>query len=361
MRKLILLVSAAAMAATMPALADAQGQGKGKGRGGESAEVERGRGGPDRAERGRGKDNKSSARARRDDRGKGREARGNRGRANVARAERREAGQERRAERANRNDRRGRELRGRDERPVREARRDRDRDWRGWIERRDGDGRFDRRRRDIRPARAGVGRDGCPPGLAKQNAFCMPPGQLRKARMIGQRARVSDWGRVPERYRYRFSDNDRFLYRFDDGAVYRIARSSGLVNAVTPIFSNGLYIGEPLPLGYEVYNVPLAYRSRYPNTNTYHYRYDDNAIYRTNPQSGLVEGIVALLTGGLGGLGGLGIGDPLPAGYDVYNVPLEYRDRYYDTNDAMYRYADNYVYQVDPETRLIQAAISLLT
>ena len=64
----------------------------------------------------------------------------------------------------------------------------------------------------------------------------------------------------------------------------------------------------------------------------------------------------ALLTGDQ-----FGIGQPMPLGYDVYNVPYAYRDRYYDTPDANYRYADGYIYQVDPKTQLIAAAIQLLT
>lgn len=54
------------------------------------------------------------------------------------------------------------------------------------------------------------------------------------------------------------------------------------------------------------------------------------------------------------------VGSPLPSGYDVYNVPYDYRDRYYDTDDAYYRYSDGYVYEVDPTTQLIVAAIELL-
>ena len=69
---------------------------------------------------------------------------------------------------------------------------------------------------------------------------------------------------------------------------------------------------------------------------------------------------MALLTGGTNGLGGLGVGDRLPAGYDVYNVPFDYRDRYADSNDAWYRYADGSIYEVDPQTRLIESVISLL-
>ena len=74
----------------------------------------------------------------------------------------------------------------------------------------------------------------------------------------------------------------------------------------------------------------------------------------------MVDGVAALLTSGVGGLGGLGVGDRLPLGYDVYNVPLDYRDRYVDGPDSWYRYADGSIYQVDPETQLIQAVISML-
>ena len=58
--------------------------------------------------------------------------------------------------------------------------------------------------------------------------------------------------------------------------------------------------------------------------------------------------------------GDLAVGSQLPAGYDVYNVPVAYRDRYYDTPDAWYRYNDGYIYQVDPQTRLVQAVIEAL-
>ena len=63
----------------------------------------------------------------------------------------------------------------------------------------------------------------------------------------------------------------------------------------------------------------------------------------------------ALLTGD-----NFAVGRPMPVGYDVYNVPYPYRAQYYDTPDAAYRYSDGYVYQIDPETRLIAAAIELL-
>ena len=78
-------------------------------------------------------------------------------------------------------------------------------------------------------------------------------------------------------------------------------------------------------------------------------------IYPIDPETEAITSIAALLTGDE-----FAIGQPMPLGYDVYNVPYGYRDRYIDGSDAYYRYADGYVYQIDPETRLIAAAIELL-
>jgi hypothetical protein len=370
MRRIWLLAGAAALAATLPAIAQdqgrgrgegqAQGQGKGQGEGQGKGKAQGQRQGADAARQGGGQ-------------AKGREDDSGRDRAQRARPEAqregqagRAVGQERRAAEAAREAGRRQQDRTRDrgrgeERQV--AREDR-RDWRAWSERRlvrrDGPGADRVDFRDLRTRGRAVGPEGCPPGLARQNAWCMPPGQLRQARFIGQRLPIAELPyNVPDRYRYRFADDDRFIYRYDEGAVYRFERGSGLVSSVIPILSAGLLPGGPLPLGYDVYNVPLAYRSSYPDSDDYLYRYDDNAIYRVDPDNRMVDGIVALLTGA-GGLGGLGIGDSLPAGYDVYNVPLDHRDTYSDRDDALYRYADGNVYQVDPQTRLIEEVISLL-
>ena len=47
----------------------------------------------------------------------------------------------------------------------------------------------------------------------------------------------------------------------------------------------------------------------------------------------------------------------MPVGYSTYNVPLAYRDQYYDTPDAWYRYNNGNIYQVDPKTQLVTALI----
>ena len=374
MRKLMLLAGVAALGLATPVLADKGGRGGGQGKGhGGSAQVDR--------HGGQGKGHGRSAQAdhpgggkanRGQGRGQGRDARvvdrrdDNRGRGRMN-------AQERRAERAIQDERRAvREARRgddrrfdanrhdlRDDRRIREARIHDNRDWRGWSERpfvwRDD---FD----DNRGRRLGFH---CPPGLARQNAYCMPPGQLRhlrRSQLIGQRLPLVDLGyNIPLRYRYRFADNDRFIFRYgNDWTVYRLDRATGLVSSVIPLFATGMFVGEPMPLGYEVYNVPFAYRNYYVDSGDYLYRFNNNAIYRVNAETMLVDGIVALLTGGRGGLGGLGVGDRLPLGYDVYNVPFAYRDNYYDSDDMIYRYADGSIYRVDPTTRLIEAVISLL-
>ena len=80
-------------------------------------------------------------------------------------------------------------------------------------------------------------------------------------------------------------------------------------------------------------------------------RYAPGAIYQVDAGTQLVTAIASLLTGGLA------VGQPLPPSYSVYNVPLGYRDTYYDRPDAWYRYSDGYIYQVDPTTQLITAIV----
>lgn len=51
------------------------------------------------------------------------------------------------------------------------------------------------------------------------------------------------------------------------------------------------------------------------------------------------------------------VGQLMPAGYEVYNVPYEQRARFPDTPKSLYRYSDGYVYQVDPATHRVRSAI----
>jgi hypothetical protein len=85
------------------------------------------------------------------------------------------------------------------------------------------------------------------------------------------------------------------------------------------------------------------------------YRFAENVLYRVDPEDASITGVAALLTGD-----DFVIGQEMPAGYDVYNVPYSYRTRYQDTPTVWYRYVDGYVYRVDPRTRRVTAAIDLL-
>jgi hypothetical protein len=98
----------------------------------------------------------------------------------------------------------------------------------------------------------------------------------------------------------------------------------------------------------------MQYASYWPDNDDSFYRYGNGAIYQVDPQTSMIRSIVALLAGDLS------VGQPLPVGYSTYNVPLAYRDQYYDTPDAWYRYNDGYVYRVDPTTQLVTAVIRAL-
>ena len=320
MRKLALIASAAAMAIAMPAI----GQGKGKGGegqgGGKPAAAKVGK--PDRGPavaRGNGRDKGES--------GSAAEAKPDKG-ARPAKLEASAA----KAKSGGPVDAKGRKAGG-------------------TVFGRDEIGRLDG------PRQAAAGAD-CPPGLAKKNNGCLPPGQAKKIYGVGDRIAAGEFGayNLPSAYGDLYQDSLGAYYRYDEnGYIYRVDADTGLVEGLIPLLGGGLAPGQLLPTGYDIYNVPLQYRDLYYDSDDAWYRYGDNAIYQVDPQTRMIESVVALLAGDLA------VGQTLPAGYDVYNVPLQYRDTYYDTDDAWYRYADGYVYEVDPTTRLIETAIQLLT
>jgi hypothetical protein len=184
--------------------------------------------------------------------------------------------------------------------------------------------------------------EGCPPGLARKNPPCVPPGQVRNA---------FGWDR-PDFWGLSRLGDGRYFY--EDGYLVRYAPSGGILGYI-PLLGGALAVGNAWPDYYEPFAMP-DYYERYYGLGPYDsYRYADDVIYRIDPETEAITSIAALLTGD-----DFAIGQPMPLGYDVYNVPYGYRDRYIDGPDAYYRYADGYVYQVDPETRLIAAAIELL-
>ncbi|TPW03584.1 MAG: hypothetical protein FD125_1531 [bacterium] len=314
-----------ALAAPTAALADDPGNGNGNGKGGDRQERGNRGGDDDRGNRGD------------DDRGEGRGNGNNRGNGNDhGRSD------ERRADRP-------------DIRVVEVVRGDRDRD--------------DDRRDDRREIRRAVEREvfqtrdgrpvvyfqrerdrglivGCPPGLAKKDNGCLPPGQARQIARAAAADRY-DW-------LWRARDDD-YRYRYDDGYLYRMNQQGSLLGYL-PVLGGALLPGATWPSQYAYQPAPEYYSSYFGLPQGRDYRYADGALYGVDPQTQMISQVAALLTGQ-----NLSVGQPMPTGYDVYNVPYQYRGQYADNADAMYRYNDGYVYQADPKTQLITAVIQLLT
>ena len=190
--------------------------------------------------------------------------------------------------------------------------------------------------------------DGCPPGLAKKRNGCTPPGLARQDDRYRYRSYRPDWWGLgalgPGDGRYFYEDG--YLLRYDGDRVL----------GYVPLLAGALSVGQPWPSFYEPRPVPDYYVDYYGLGPADGYRYADNVLYRVDPETEAITSIAALLTGD-----DIRVGQPLPAGYDVYNVPYSHRSQYADRPDAWHRYSDGYVYQVDPTTQLVQAAIQLLT
>ena len=82
-----------------------------------------------------------------------------------------------------------------------------------------------------------LGTHGCPPGLAKKNNGCLPPGQAKKLYNVGHRfpqhyGNLWNYDQVPYdlRQQYGFGANDRYYY--GDGYIYQVDPKSMLIQQV---------------------------------------------------------------------------------------------------------------------------------
>ena len=346
MRIFMLAASAAALAITTPALAErGGGQGGGKDK---VAQADRGGGGKD-AQRGRGRD---KAQARQSDRGPGRQAQADRGPSkNAARRDDRGAAKALRVE-----DRRDRG-RGKDDlRVVRADKLDRDKVRLGdndiLIRRAFDRDLFPGRGRGlIAGCPPGLDKrdNGCtPPGHAKEllgaplarTAFAnsLLPYTYRNwyrdnddymfragdgfiyrvnrdnglidgliplltgSGSGGYYALGDPWPapynfyNVPQQYQNLWSDRGDDCYRYDGwGAIYRVDCNTNVVSSIVSLLAGDLGVGSPLPTAYNVYNVPLSYRTSYYDTPDAWYRYNDGYIYRVDPTTRLITAVIDAL------------------------------------------------------------------
>lgn len=188
--------------------------------------------------------------------------------------------------------------------------------------------------------------EGCPPGLARKNNGCTPPGLAR-----GDHRNLHYYR--PDYFGYTQFGGGRYLY--DNGYLMRLDGQNGIAGFL-PLLGGALSIGEVWPSDYRSSPLPDYYVDYYNLGQPRYYRYADDVIYRVDPDTAAISSIAALLTGD-----NFRVGRPMPSGYDIYNVPYSYRDTYYDRPDAIYRYSDGYIYEVDPATRLVTTAIELVS
>ena len=83
----------------------------------------------------------------------------------------------------------------------------------------------------------GYGAGGCPPGLAKKNNGCLPPGQAKKLYNIGQRwpgnyGYAWNYNQIPYDLRTRYAFNPNYRTYYGDGYVYQVDPATMLVSQV---------------------------------------------------------------------------------------------------------------------------------
>ena len=85
----------------------------------------------------------------------------------------------------------------------------------------------------------GYGAGGCPPGLAKKNPNCMPPGRYKKLFEVGQRVprdhpSLMAYNQLPYPVRDRYDSmlDPRSRYIYDQGYLYRVDPTTMVVSQI---------------------------------------------------------------------------------------------------------------------------------
>lgn len=83
----------------------------------------------------------------------------------------------------------------------------------------------------------GYGKGGCPPGLAKKNNGCMPPGKAKQLYSTGQRFPGSygslwNYNQIPADLRSQYSLDRSNRYYYGDGYLYQVDPRTRLIEQV---------------------------------------------------------------------------------------------------------------------------------
>ena len=81
------------------------------------------------------------------------------------------------------------------------------------------------------------GGGGCPPGLAKKNNGCLPPGQAKKLYNVGQRYPVSygdrwSYDQIPYDLRRQYDLEQDERYYYGDGYLYQVDPKTMIIEEV---------------------------------------------------------------------------------------------------------------------------------
>ena len=77
----------------------------------------------------------------------------------------------------------------------------------------------------------------CPPGLAKKNNGCLPPGQAKKLFTQGQRVPsgydgFTPYGSIPYNLRRQYDLNDNYRYIYRDDYIYQVDPATLIVQRI---------------------------------------------------------------------------------------------------------------------------------
>jgi hypothetical protein len=183
-------------------------------------------------------------------------------------------------------------------------------------------------------------------------------------------ASVVTFSALPREVQYLYPDTPDYYYRYGDGYLYRVDRTSNLIAALLPLLGGGYMPGSYLPNYYMSSYVPdyWGLNSFYPSSYSgygygyggYNYdnmcnRYANGVIYRVDCVTGYVYDVIPTYAGGYG------VGQLLPTDYSYYNVPYQYRSMYYDNDDYGYWYGPGAIYQYDRGSSMITSVAALLS